>query len=66
MMKTKDIKALHQLEMKELLKKQSELQLELAQARLKKKAGKLDNTSSVRVLADDLARVKTIINTKKD
>jgi len=59
-MKTKDIKALHQKTPAELQQQQAELELKLAKTRIEKKAGKLANTSSLKLLADDLARVKTI------
>ena len=45
----------------ELVKLQVELQQQLTKAQLEKKAGKLTNTSSVKMLADDLARVKTVL-----
>lgn len=60
-MKTKDIQALHQKTSAELQKMQTELQLKLAKARIEKKAGKLENTSLVKTLSDDIARVKTIM-----
>mgnify|MGYP003329963995 CR=1 FL=1 len=64
-MKSKDLKALHQQSLAELQKKLTILQQELGQARVKKQAGKLENTSSVKLLADDVARVKTIMKLKK-
>lgn len=64
-MKSNDIKALHGKTIEELGKQQAELEMELAKTRFQKQAGKLKNTSLPRMLADDLARVKTILGEKK-
>lgn len=64
-MKKNDIKALHQKDQKELSKMLKEMSLMLAQARLQKKAGKLQNVSKIAMLADDIARVKTVLKMKE-
>jgi ribosomal protein L29 len=64
-MKRKDITALHDKTEKELNKMQQELQLQLAKSRMEKKAGKLENISLVKTLADDVARIKTVIREKQ-
>jgi ribosomal protein L29 len=58
-MKRNDIKALKEKTEAQLEKQLSGLEIELAKARLEKKAMKLDNTALPRTLADDIARVKT-------
>ncbi|NCN87640.1 MAG: 50S ribosomal protein L29 [Candidatus Pacebacteria bacterium] len=58
-MKRNDIKALKEKTDAQLTKQLSGLEIELAKARLEKKAMKLDNTTLPRTLADDIARVKT-------
>ena len=63
-MKRNDIKALHQKTVAELEKMLTELNLSLAAKRLMKKAGRLENTSELKTLSDDIARVKTIITEK--
>jgi len=63
-MKLKDIKALHDQTIDQLLKQLAELQRQLAQARIKKQANKLENVASVKLLADDVARIKTILQEK--
>lgn len=64
-MRTNDIKALHGKSIAELLKQQTELEMDLAKNRFQKQAGKLKNTSLPREIADDLARVKTILTEKR-
>lgn len=64
-MKRNDIKALHQKTVAELEKMLNEMTLSLAAKRLMKKAGRLENTSEVKTLSDDIARIKTIITEKK-
>ncbi len=63
-MKTNDIKALHNKTTQELEAQLKVLLVELAHARLKKAAGKLQNTH-VALLSDDVARIKTILGMKK-
>ncbi len=63
-MKNNDIKALHNKTVKELEVQLDGLLIELAQARLKKAAGKLKNTHTA-LLSDDVARVKTVLSMKK-
>lgn len=64
-MKRNDIKALHDKDLKELNEQLRTLLLDLAKARLEKKAAKLANVSLVRQLSDDVARVKTVIHEKE-
>ena len=49
----------------QLQKMLGDLQLELTKAQLQKSAGKLANTSLVKTLADDLARIKTAMRMKE-
>lgn len=63
-MKRNDIKALHNKTVQELKVQLKDLLVELAQARLKKAAGKLKNTHTA-LLSDDVARVKTVLSMKK-
>lgn len=63
-MKKNDITALHNMTVQELETKLSGLLVELAQARLKKAAGKLQNTHTA-LLSDDVARIKTVLSMKK-
>ncbi len=64
-MKSNDIKALQTKTIEELKVQLDDLSLQLATARLQKKAGKLKNVSSVHTIADDVARVKTVITNKQ-
>lgn len=64
-MKRQDITALHDMSVAELIDKLTTLQTTLSKARLKKAAGKAENPAEIRELADDVARIKTIINEKK-
>ncbi len=63
-MKRNDIKALHDKTVGELNKMLAEMLDNLAKIRLEKGAGRLENTSSVKMLADDVARVKTVLTIK--
>ncbi len=63
-MKRQDITALHGKSVAELTETLVALQTTLSKARLKKAAGKAENPAEVRELADDVARMKTIINEK--
>jgi len=58
-MKRNDIKALVEKTDAQLQKQLGSLRIELAKARLEKKAMKLSNISLPRTLSDDIARVKT-------
>ncbi len=62
-MRINDIKALHDKTIEELNLQLDELLVLLAKSRLEKKAGKLKNTH-IALLADDVARVKTVIGSK--
>jgi ribosomal protein L29 len=64
-MKRNDIKALPEKSESELREMLQSLQKELATARLARQAGKLANTSSVKLLSDDIARVKTVLGLKE-
>jgi ribosomal protein L29 len=64
-MKRNDIKQLQELDLAGLNKKLIELSTAVAKARLEKKAGKLANLRQVSQLADDIARVKTILSQKE-
>lgn len=63
--RSQDITALHEKTVVELQAMQEEVQLELAQARLARDAGKLADTASVKQLSDAIARIKTIITEKQ-
>ncbi|MBT4722339.1 50S ribosomal protein L29 [Candidatus Falkowbacteria bacterium] len=63
-MRSNDIKALHDKTIEELKVQLDELLMLLAKSRLEKKAGKLKNTH-IAMLADDVARVKTVIRNKE-
>jgi ribosomal protein L29 len=58
-MKRNEIKALKEKTEAQLEKQLGSLRIELAKARLEKKAMKLTNICLPRTLADDIARVKT-------
>ncbi len=60
-----EIKELHGKTVAQLNGMLAGMQTELAQARLASKVGKLADTSSVKLLADDIARVKTVITEKE-
>lgn len=60
-MKRNDLKTLHEQTPAQLGEKLSTLKLELAKAKLELKAGKLSNTSLLKTLRADIARVKTIL-----
>lgn len=60
-MTKKDRQALHQQTTTQLQKMQTEIEMQLMKARMEKHAGKLANTSLVKTLSDDLARVKTVL-----
>ena len=63
-MKRNDITALHDKTVNELNKMLSTMLDKLAKIRLEKGAKNLENTSSVKMLADDVARVKTVLTIK--
>lgn len=60
-MKRNDIRALQSKTRAELQTQLTGYERELATARLKKAVGKLENVSSIAILRDDIARVKTSI-----
>ncbi len=60
-MKGKDIKALHQRSQLELRQEVVKLRTQLAKIRVEKKAKKLTNVALPSRLADDLARVQTVL-----
>ncbi len=63
-MKRNDIAALHEKTSDELNKQLVELTNQLAQARLERVVGKAA-LSKVRLLADDVARIKTVLGNKQ-
>lgn len=63
-MKRNDITALHEKTSDELNKQLVELTNQLAQARLERVVGKTA-LSKVRLLADDVARIKTVLGNKQ-
>ncbi len=63
-MKQNDIRALHDKTVAELQAQLTDLTKELARARLEKKAGRRANTHIV-LIADDVARIKTILRKKE-
>jgi len=63
-MKTRDIKQLQAKTQDELLAQLGELRASLASARLEHAQRKLANTTSLRRLKDDIARIKTVIRHK--
>ncbi|MBD3279099.1 MAG: 50S ribosomal protein L29 [Candidatus Pacebacteria bacterium] len=63
-MKSNDIKALPTKTISELQQQLTELQQQFAKAKLARKAGKEPNTKLVSNLADDIARVKTVLHQK--
>lgn len=64
-MKINDIKALHQMSGEELLKKLVDLQSQIGKLQMNAKVHRLEDLRSVSKLKDDVARVKTVIKTKK-
>ncbi len=64
-MKKNDITALKQRPQAELLKELATLQGQLAKARVEKKAGKLANFALPSRLADDIARIKTVLTAQE-
>ncbi len=64
-MKRNEIKDLHQNTEAELNKELLKLGSDLANMRLQKKVGKLSSVAKLKNLADDIARIKTILTEKK-
>jgi ribosomal protein L29 len=64
-MKRNDIKALHDKSAAELTKQLEQHRLELAKMRLERKVAKLANPRQVSALADDIARIQTVLGEKK-
>jgi len=60
-MKRNDIKALATKNSAQLQEQLQKLMVELSQAKLAKKAGKLANLRSISIFKDDIARVKTVL-----
>lgn len=63
-MKQNDIRALQEKTVAELQVQADQLSKDLARGRLEKKAGRRQNTH-IAMIADDLARVKTVIRKKE-
>lgn len=64
-MKTSDIKELHQLDVKELDQKATDLREQIDKAQMENVAGKLKNVRLISTLSKDLARVLTIRQEKQ-
>lgn len=64
-MKTNDKKALHDLQLSELVSKLSELEKQYHLARMQNAARKLTNTSLLHTLRKDIAVLRTIISDKE-
>ena len=56
---------IRQLSVEELLKKDSELQMELFNLRFRLATGQLDNPMTIKAVKKDMARVKTVIRQKE-
>lgn len=56
---------LRNLSVEELLKKDSELQMELFNLRFRLATGQLDNPMTIKAVKKDMARVKTVIRQKE-
>lgn len=65
-MKRKDIKALSELSVEKLNEKQLELSREFSKARMELRVGRLKNVRILSNLRDDMARVLTVLNSKKN
>jgi len=64
-MKRKDLQELTTKEVKELKTLLKEKQKNLFTAHLDHKMGKLSNTSSLRMMRDDIARIRTVLKQKE-
>lgn len=64
-MKKKEVKELHQKTLDQLQKLLRETSVKLAKARLELRAAKLDDVNLPEKLADDIARIKTIMKEKQ-
>lgn len=64
-MKNKDIKALRDMTVEDLNKKLAELELSFAKTQMEKRVGKLTDRRMGSKLADDIARVKTVLTAKE-
>lgn len=56
---------LREMSIEELANEREELSKQLFQLRLQKATGQLDNTSKVRLIRKDLARVETVMTEKE-
>lgn len=64
-MKRNDITALQEKTVEQLNKQLSDLQKQVAAARLQKTVGKLTNPSQIQVMRNDIARVKTVLRQRQ-
>jgi len=64
-MKSKDKKALREMTVEDLTKKLGELEMAFAKNQMDKTVGKLTDRRMGSKIADDIARVKTVIRTKE-
>jgi large subunit ribosomal protein L29 len=60
-MKKRDFQALKDQSSAEMMTKLAEMQIELAKKRHEKRVGRLSNVRSIARLADDIARIKTVL-----
>lgn len=65
-MKSRDIKALREMSVEDLNKKQAELAMEFRKSRMEHRVGRLKNVRILSTLRDDMARVLTLLNSKKE
>jgi ribosomal protein L29 len=63
-MKSNDIKALRDMDTKQLEDKLKELSVQLTSAYLAKNARKLTNVSIIKTIRADIARIQTVLNNK--
>lgn len=64
-MKRNDVQALHEKSASELQKMLADFQKKLATAKLQQAVGKLTSSAVLKVLSDDIARVKTVIQEQR-
>lgn len=65
-MKLKQIKELREMSVEDLNKKQVEFSAEFRKARMQHRVGKLKNVRILSTLRDDMARVLTLLASKKE
>lgn len=65
-MKRKELKSLNELSVEKLQQKQAELSSEFAKARMEHRVGRLKNVRIMSTLRDDIARILTLLQIKKN